>query len=193
MAGGGCMDHPYTVTVMIQQGCTNRGRLNLIRWLLICVGPRYITCVTPQALRILRSLIDFDEICVFLWYGITECFNIRRRSSCLCASRTSCGIQELNADEAHEALPILLCAHARRLTWRETSLLACVISCMFLSDFNRVPSKHGLWCTWLRPWIYHYQTPEGAACAILSEFGFVTINSVVMKYVFPKRIFLNAW
>jgi len=49
------------------------------------------------------------------------------------ASGTSSGIQELNAHEAHDAPPILLCAHARRLTRRERKLLACLISCMSLS------------------------------------------------------------
>ena len=134
MAGGGSMDHPNTVTVMIQQGCTNPRRLNLKRWLLISVGPRYRTYVTPlQALRILRSLVGFNEICAFLWYGILECLNIKRRKSRLYASRTSSGIQELNADEAHDVPPILLCAHARRLTRSERTLLTCLISCMFLS------------------------------------------------------------
>ena len=141
MAGGGCMGHPSTVTVMIQQECTNPGRLNLIRWLLLSVGPRYRTYVTPQALIILRSLIDFNEICAFLWYGITECLSIKRRRSRLYASRTSSGIQELNADEAHDATPILLCAHVRRLTRCERTLLACLISCMFLSPILSIRPK----------------------------------------------------
>jgi hypothetical protein len=93
--------------------------------------------VTLRRLKLLRWLTDLNEICALLCYGITECCNIKPRRSRLYASRASSGIQELTQMKHTKPLPFFCRAHARRLTWRERTAMACLIPLFPITEFNR--------------------------------------------------------